>query len=367
MMCTLAFSASLPTSLPHITLTTQFKNTFSHRLPLPAEPTFQHDVGKPCRHARLARRTRSGTIPSASAEGPDGNVPPPSQSKDDKSQMHVTVELARSMDAHALALANGDRHAVAQVCARGFVNAFQQRFNNEDDVSVFIVCGPGMNGLIGLHIAVLLQAADYEPAVYSTPQSACAYVDVVEFTTSHNIPLYDFVPSTLSFYFSVIVDALLGTGFDGGDLRAPFWNIFQYLVSTQLPVASVDVPSGWDLTLGPRQIDRTADTFVKPDLLVSLGAPKLCALQFKGAFHFLAGRHVPPAWLLERGLLLPAFPGDDAHAVLLHSLPQPFGKLNGEVFAKPGAFNATAFTKNPQRKWVDLDDDESMDLWDELD
>lgn len=281
-------------------------------------------------------------------------------------QSHLTVELANSINAHALTLARGDHHTVAKQCAKAFVEAFEQCYTCEDQPGVFLVCGPGMNGLIGLYAAALLKRDNYEPAVYtgSITNKYMTQIAVNDFLSERNIPYYDFLPSTLSFYFSVVVDALLGMGFDGGDIREPFWDVFEMLVSIELPVASVDVPSGWDLTLGPREVDRSADTFVKPDLLVSLAAPKLCAKNFKGEFHFIAGRHVPQSYLLTRGVLMPSFPGDTIDAVLFESHAKPFQKRNGERMEQPGTFNATLFTKNPDKKWVDIDEED--DLWDEL-
>jgi hypothetical protein len=35
-------------------------------------------------------------------------------------------------------------------------------------------------------------------------------------------------------------------------------------------------------------------TGLRPDMLVSLTTPKLCARQFAGAHHYLGGRFVPP-------------------------------------------------------------------------
>lgn len=290
---------------------------------------------------------------------------PTSEPQKPPSKTHITVETALDLQRQALAIANGDVHRVAITAATGFVDAFCQCYTPESTSTVFVVVGAGLNGLIGLHAARMLHAMPaYDAAVYS-PTSVNDHTDVATFCKTHGIGHFEFVPSTLPFYFDVIVDALLGVGFDGGDIRPHMWPIFEVLVSAQLPVASVDVPSGWDLSLGPREVDRTADSFVKPNLLVSLAAPKLCALQFAGAYHFVAGRHVPRDLLEARGLELPSYPGKQAHSVMLSSNERAFGAQNGEVYGKPGLYNATLFTKNERRRYVDIDDD--MDLWDELD
>lgn len=288
---------------------------------------------------------------------------------EDSAITHVTLEMGREMMDHAIDLAKGDTRHVAKECAIGVVKAFLECYPSDQYTRIFIVVGDGMNGLIGLFIAELLKQSgqQYEPFVYtSTNNNKYVSEDKIKtFCEEREIEMFDFVPSTLNFYFDIIVDALLGIGFDGGDIHQKYWNVFDMLVSTDLPLLSVDVPSGWDLTLGPRQIDLTADTFVKPDVLVSIGIPKLCAKKFAGDFHFIASPQlVPKDWFEQRRISLPRFsPG--SNCILFESNARPFEKRSGEIYTKPGTFNATLFTKNPRRKWVDPDEDD--ELWDELD
>ncbi|CDF38358.1 unnamed protein product [Chondrus crispus] len=49
----------------------------------------------------------------------------------------------------------------------------------------------------------------------------------------------------------------------------------------------------------------------------------------------------------------------------MSSNPFRFEGANGETYGRPGQFNATLYTKNPTREWVDIDKHD--DLWDELD
>ena len=62
-----------------------------------------------------------------------------------------------------------------------------------------------------------------------------------------------------------------------------------------LPIISVDIPSGWDVTSGPQPLETQrgdkVDTFM-PDVLISLTAPKEGVKPFKGR-HYLGGRFVP--------------------------------------------------------------------------
>lgn len=55
-------------------------------------------------------------------------------------------------------------------------------------------------------------------------------------------------------------------------------------------IASVDNPSGWHVEDGPQNLEEA----IQPEMLVSLTAPKRGARFFKGPFHYLGGRFVPP-------------------------------------------------------------------------
>ena len=99
-------------------------------------------------------------------------------------------------------------------------------------------------------------------------------------------------PESLARDYDVVVDAVFGFSFvmtsDG--VRAPFDALLRTLRATALPVVSIDIPSGWDVERG--------DVFgvgLRPSVLISLTAPKLCArfLDRARTRHLLAGRFVP--------------------------------------------------------------------------
>lgn len=298
-----------------------------------------------------------------SSQGPKETSKDDKNPKSNREETHISADFANRAMRDAVTEADGDVCAVARKCAIGFCDAFEQCYGLDEAPSVFVVCGSGLNGLIGLHVALELKERGYTPAVHAVEESK--HVSFSSICAKNGIDLYDFVSSTLEFYFQVVVDALLGTGFDGGDVRPQFWSVYELLVSTRLAIASVDVPSGWDLKTGPRQIDVTADTFIKPEVLVSLGAPKFGSKMFSGGYHFLAGRHLPQHYFLDKGITVPLFPGKEANCVLISSNPFRFQGDNGERYGRPGQYNATLYTKNPKREWVDVEEEE--ELWDEID
>lgn len=70
-------------------------------------------------------------------------------------------------------------------------------------------------------------------------------------------------------------------------------------------------PSGWDPETGG-----DAEDGLRPDVLVSLAAPKRCAGRFSGRHHFVAGRFVPDDVRRKFALRLPGYTGTECIAAL---------------------------------------------------
>lgn len=65
--------------------------------------------------------------------------------------------------------------------------------------------------------------------------------------------------------------------------------------------------SGWDIEAGPPE-----SCAINPEFLISLTAPKKCAKLYKGQYHYLGGRFVPPDLAKKYELNLPPYPGSDS-------------------------------------------------------
>ncbi|OMJ16740.1 NAD(P)H-hydrate epimerase [Smittium culicis] len=112
---------------------------------------------------------------------------------------------------------------------------------------------------------------------------------------------------------NIVVDALFGFGFKP-PVREPFVQILDLLAKTSIPIASIDVPSGWDVDNG----NPTGDS-INPDLLISLSVPKPCSTFFSGRYHYLGGRFIPKFLADEYNVEIPDYPGSD-QCVLLPKL-----------------------------------------------
>jgi NAD(P)H-hydrate epimerase len=103
----------------------------------------------------------------------------------------------------------------------------------------------------------------------------------------------------------VVLDAIFGFSFRP-PVRAPFDVALPLISRAGLPVVSVDIPSGWDVERGDAADDEDSEgrqgrgsrnsnasrvVALRPDVLVSLTAPKEGVRKFAGR-HFLGGRFV---------------------------------------------------------------------------
>ncbi|XP_050157630.1 pyridoxine/pyridoxamine 5'-phosphate oxidase 1, chloroplastic-like isoform X1 [Malus sylvestris] len=179
---------------------------------------------------------------------------------------------------------------------------------------VLTICGPGNNGGDGLVAARHLHHFGYKPSVCNPKRTAKPlYAGLVTQLESLSVPFISVedLPLDLSKDFDIIVDAMFGFSFHGSP-RPPFDNLIQKLVCVNKydqtreklsVIVSIDIPSGWHVE-GDGGIEG-----IKPDMLVSLTAPKLCAKKFFGPHHFLGGRFVPPSIADKYKLRLPPYPG----------------------------------------------------------
>ncbi|KAK3023261.1 hypothetical protein RJ639_044427 [Escallonia herrerae] len=187
---------------------------------------------------------------------------------------------------------------------------------------VLAICGPGNNGGDGLVAARHLHHFGYTPFICYPKRTAkplytglkCLQVADILQLESLGVPFIpvEDLPADLSNEFDIVVDAMFGFSFSGTP-RPPFDELIQRLLSLEnhdktqkeLPIiVSIDIPSGWHVEEG----DTTGEG-IKPDMLVSLTAPKLCAKKFCGPHHFLGGRFVPPSIVDKYKLQLPPYPG----------------------------------------------------------
>ena len=188
-------------------------------------------------------------------------------------------------------------------CAAAVARHFPPQ-RDEPPPAVLVVCGPGNNGGDGLVCARHLRLFGFAPTVlYPVQKEVPLYARLAHQCRRDGVPVLDAPPPEVS-HFRLLVDALFGFSFRP-PVRESLAPALRLLADSAAPVCSVDVPSGWHVEDGPDGPDA-----LRPALLVSLTAPKLCAKHFSGA-HYLGGRFVPTALAEKYDLRLPAYPGTD--------------------------------------------------------
>ncbi|XP_062844234.1 yjeF N-terminal domain-containing 3-like [Trichomycterus rosablanca] len=196
---------------------------------------------------------------------------------------------------------------LGQACAVAITKAFPLSTLSKKQPTILVVCGPDWNGCVGLVCARYLRVFEYIPTVFypkRTPNSP--YLDFAVQCEKMDIPFLSYLPTEVQLIndaYNLVVDALLGpeTGLEAA--KELFPSILLTLQGVKIPITSLDIPSGWDP-------DESNTDGISPVVLISLMAPKTCALSFSGT-HFLAGRFLPYDIQKKYDLNLPKFPSTD--------------------------------------------------------
>jgi len=220
----------------------------------------------------------------------------------------LTAEEANAIDVELMSTLGFSIDQLMELAGLSCATSLAEQFPLDTHPRVLIVCGPGNNGGDGLVAARHLHHFGYSVVVcYPKRTAKPLYEGLVTQLDALGISVLAELPAGLDGTFDVVLDAIFGFSFKG-DVRPPFDTILAALSAATVPIASVDIPSGWNVNTGPPQ----SGPALRPRMLISLTAPKLCAKSFQGA-HFLGGRFVPPKIASDYKLVLPKYPGVSMH------------------------------------------------------
>ncbi|NXJ41436.1 NNRE epimerase, partial [Ciconia maguari] len=160
---------------------------------------------------------------------------------------------------------------------------------------------------VTLRLLSLLLLQGYEPTVYYPKRpNKPLFEGLTTQCQKMDIPFLPEFPAEAALIdelYGLVVDAIFGFSFKGA-VREPFSSILSTLERITVPIASIDIPSGWD-------VEKGKGDGLQPDMLISLTAPKKAAMHFTGRYHFLGGRFVPAALQKKYALNLPPYPETD--------------------------------------------------------
>jgi len=195
-------------------------------------------------------------------------------------------------------------------CATAIAKSYSS--NALSNKPILVCCGPGNNGGDGLVCARHLKLFEYDVTVYYPKKTdKPLYKNLTHQCEEMNIPVLSELPDKdEADNYGLIVDALFGFSFKP-PVRSEFSAVVDLMKRTKIPIASVDIPSGWHVERGEPD-----EGGIKPELLISLTAPKLCAKQFSGKYHYLGGRFVPYKLEEKYNMCLPKYPGTECCVLL---------------------------------------------------
>ncbi|XP_019497608.1 PREDICTED: yjeF N-terminal domain-containing protein 3 isoform X5 [Hipposideros armiger] len=212
------------------------------------------------------------------ASGFDSNLPLPARFN----STSCSTEEAAALERELLEDYRFGRQQLVELCGHASAVAVTKVFPlpalSRKQRTVLVVCGPEQNGAVGLvcarHLRVFVQL--------------------------------------INDAYGLVVDAVLGPGVEPCEVGGPCTRALATLKLLSIPLVSLDIPSGWDAETGGGD----GEDGLRPDVLVSLAAPKLCAGRFSGRHHFVAGRFVPDDVRRKFALRLPGYMGTDCVAAL---------------------------------------------------
>nr|XP_020467961.1 yjeF N-terminal domain-containing protein 3 [Monopterus albus] len=195
-----------------------------------------------------------------------------------------------------------------QACALAITKAYPLSSLAKKQPTVLVICGPDQNGSIGLVCARHLRIFEYEPTIYYPKRSSHSlHQDFTVQCEKMDIPFLSYLPTEVQLIndaYNIVIDAMLGPEADGTSIKEPYSCILVTLKQVRIPIASVDIPSGWD-------VEEPSQDGINPEVLISLTAPKKCAMGFSGK-HFLAGRFLPYDIQKKYELNPPNYQGTDS-------------------------------------------------------
>ncbi|KAM5191576.1 yjeF N-terminal domain-containing protein 3 [Mantella aurantiaca] len=193
-------------------------------------------------------------------------------------------------------------------CAMAITKVYPLKTLPKKQPTVLIICGPEENGAIGLVCARNLRTYDYEPTIFYPKKPVDnLYKDLTIQCEKMDIPFLSYLPTEVQLIndaYNLVVDAVLGVEANSEEGKEPWATILGTMKQIKIPIISLDIPSGWDVEAGNTE-------GINPEVLISLSAPKRCAIQFSGKHHFVAGRFLPYDIQKKFELNLPKYSGTD--------------------------------------------------------
>ncbi|KAK9453217.1 YjeF N-terminal domain-containing protein [Dipodascopsis uninucleata] len=225
--------------------------------------------------------------------------------KFDISKFIISAQNAAALDAELMSSGGFSIDQLMELAGLSCAQAIYKTFPPNSKNRVLVITGPGNNGGDGLVAARHLKLFGYSPTIYYPKRpNKDLYNRLHTQLMNLGVSFTDEIDTAFN-ETDQIIDAIFGFSFKP-PIRDPFKHVISLLESTEKPVTSIDIPSSWDVDLGPPRVGELGANF-QPTVLISLTAPKPASKFFKGR-HFLGGRFISKDFAAKWGFDLPDYP-----------------------------------------------------------
>jgi NAD(P)H-hydrate epimerase len=239
----------------------------------------------------------------------------------------LSAKSAAALDVSLMSTLGYKLEQLMELAGLSVAQAIYSDYKPETHPNIIVLCGPGNNGGDGLVAARHLSLFGYSnvkvywPIIGREPfyQNLKKQLELfnIEILNDLNNDNLNNLKKNLQ-NSNLIVDALFGFSFKP-PLRRPFDLIINEMIKSQNEnnsiIFAVDVPSGWDVDIGPN-IESGTENYM-PDALISLTAPKPCTLKLnKNVNHYLGGRFISQSIANEWDFEVPKYQGANQYVKL---------------------------------------------------
>ncbi|KAH9980054.1 YjeF N-terminal domain-like protein, partial [Lactifluus volemus] len=216
---------------------------------------------------------------------------------------YLTAKLAQQIDEQLMSTAGAfSIDQLMELAGLACAQTLAAVYDKERYSRVLVCCGPGNQGMFGYKPTIWMPKPGSKD-IYKRLHKQCDNMHIPTLPTSDlDHKLSETTLSTALATTDVVLDAIFGFSFKP-PVRAPFDAALPLIDRAELPIISVDIPSGWDVEQGDAH-----GLGLHPAVLISLTAPKEGVRTFSGR-HFLGGRFVPRSLEEKYQLNLPSYPG----------------------------------------------------------
>jgi len=190
----------------------------------------------------------------------------------------VTPQQIRQIDNIAIGIYGIASVTLMENAGSVVADVVRETLSHKRDEKICVLCGKGNNGGDGLVTGRQLLKSRFKTDTFllAKPQELASDARFnLELMKSENYKVNAITNSNefnrfiKNFKYSIVVDAILGTGYSGASISEPLKSVISFVNKTMAKIISIDIPSGLNGLSG-----KVRNAAVKSTITVTLGLAK---------------------------------------------------------------------------------------------